>query len=169
MVNKPRISPRLTQFDWLLETLSLAALLICVSFTIYTFPTVPEMVSRYIGITGVPVGYYSRNLLWIFPLLAILLYSLISWVNRRPYLYNYPREITKENAIHFYLLACRWVRLVKLIFMGAFAYTTDLVLRSFTHVENLTDTYWIMAAADLILAAVVVQVLRFRLKKKLKP
>ncbi|MCA6073732.1 hypothetical protein [Fulvivirga sedimenti] len=166
MDSKPKITLRLTQFDWLLETLALTALLICISFTIYIYPSVPQMVSRYIGISGAPVGYYSRNLLWTFPLLSILLYSLVSWVNRRPHLYNYPREITADNAIHFYLLACRWVRLVKLIFMGGFAYTTLLVLRSYSRMEKLPDDYWILAGAALILAAVIIQILRFRRNKK---
>lgn len=84
--------------------------------------TLPSSVATHFNFHGEPDGWGSPLFLLFLPALASIMIPLLTWLNQRPHLFNYPAKITLENARQHYTRATRFIRTLKLslglVFLG---------------------------------------------------
>jgi hypothetical protein len=119
---RPIIKPPMTKIDFALEAIALIGILVNVVITVYGAASLPDVIPTHVGPSGGIDSYGSKWLLISFTgVINIAMYAFITFVNRYPYVFNYPVIVTKENAPGLYRIAQRMMRWLKLVFCWLFA------------------------------------------------
>jgi uncharacterized membrane protein len=128
--NRPRIQLKLTQTDKLLEIASIVMLSGLLLYSLIAYTMLPETIPMHFNGKGQADGWGPRISIFFSPLLALASYILLTLLNRRPDVFNYPVKITSENALHHYILATRMIRMLKLSLIIMFGAITWSVVYS---------------------------------------
>jgi uncharacterized membrane protein len=83
------------------------------------WPRLPAAVPTHFGVAGSPDAWGSRASLLALPALATAFFVVLSALERVPHVYNYPIDVTADNAPRVYSLARRMVLCLKLILVVA--------------------------------------------------
>jgi len=85
------------------------------------YSDLPEVIPQHYNAYGKADDFGSKSNLFILAGIASILNIGLSALKKYPHYFNYPVEITKENAIRQYTLATRMLRFVKLILVLIFS------------------------------------------------
>lgn len=111
--------------DRAIEIAALLAVILVLAILAAYWPRLPENVPTKFSLDGQIQGWGSRSLLLIVPLVALVLWIGLTMLGRYPHLYNYPVQITSENAERHYRLG-RWmlatIKLATLLLLAAVAW-----------------------------------------------
>ncbi len=119
--------------DLILEILAIVGLLCFFGFTLYSITRVPDSVPTHFNARGNPDDYGSKTFLWMLPVIAFVVYSILSLVVRIPEKSNYPVTITPANARRQYTLRIRLLRYLKVAIVLMFffiSYKTVMVAQA---------------------------------------
>ena len=94
-----------TPFEVALELISTGALAGLCALLARSWPALADRVPQHFGPSGRPDAWGSRNILWLFPAMAVGNYLLMTILSRFPQTFNYPWPLTEQNAAAQYLLA----------------------------------------------------------------
>ena len=117
---RPKLNIPLTQSARLLEVLAIVGLLAFWGLTIYFYPHLPETIPVHFNFKGEIDDYGHKKTLWILPIIATLLYALLTIFNRYPHMLNYPVQITTANAERYYTKSTKLLRIIKLLVVIVF-------------------------------------------------
>jgi len=109
--------------DLILEILAIVGLLCFFGFTLYSITRVPDSVPTHFNARGNPDDYGSKTFLWMLPVIAFVVYSILSLVVRIPEKSNYPVTITPANARRQYTLRIRLLRYLKVAIVLMFFFS----------------------------------------------
>jgi uncharacterized membrane protein len=104
----------LTFFDKTIETIGILALIASCMVPVMFFYELPAQIPVHFDLAGLPDDYGSRSRILVLPLVAILLYAGIFFINRYQHLYNYPVPVTPENKLSLLSLTLQMLRLIRL-------------------------------------------------------
>ncbi len=121
-MSRPKINPPLSVFDIILESLAALFVLWMIATLIMDYPALPERVPTHFNASGEADDWGGKPSLLLLPVIAVVLYAGLTILNRFPYAFNYPFEITEENAERQYRLAKTMVITVKMMVTGSFLY-----------------------------------------------
>src|SRR5579883_1223453 len=96
--NRPVFHVPRTPLENVLEVLAVCCLIGLLVVAIWGWLILPAIVPTHFNISGQPDAYGSKNGLLILPIIFLLAYGLLTFVERFPHTYNYPFAITEENA-----------------------------------------------------------------------
>ena len=102
----------------------LIILLIVIGMIVYTFLTfskLPKTVPTHIGVTGQVDGYGNKGTLLAMPIIGLVFYIGLSVLQRFPNIFNFPIEVTENNAEALYSLGIKLIRCLKLFVVLIFA------------------------------------------------
>lgn len=119
---RPKIIIPLQTLDYALEALAVISLLMLLGLAMFNYGQLPEQIPTHYNINGSPDGFGSKTTLWVLPIVGLLLYVLMTLINRRPEGFNYLVIITPENAAVQYRMATRVIRFMKAFVMLLFAF-----------------------------------------------
>lgn len=106
---RPRFHPPVTAIDRVLQTLGLAGAAALVALLLGGESLLPDRVPLHFDAAGQPNRWGAPGELLLVPVVGLVLYGLLTLFARVPHHYNYPWEITAENAPRQYALARRLV------------------------------------------------------------
>jgi uncharacterized membrane protein len=129
---RPRIKLKRTPIDWVLEFVAFAFLLILIILPLAYFKTLPETVPVHFNSAGQPDGYGSRSSLMLLPLIGAFMYLLMTILEAFPHIYNFPVEITPENAHIQYRIATRLIRILKKVILVLFSFISYQTIKTAT-------------------------------------
>ncbi len=112
---RPIVNIELSPLEKLLSAICWAGSFLSLFWMIRFYSSWPEIVPIHFNASGKADGYGPKATLFILPVVMIGLTTLLQWLSRKPYLYNYPIEITPENAIREYSLASKMIRILNAI------------------------------------------------------
>lgn len=165
--NRPRKRPALTFFDNILERTGYVLLAAMWLLTIVGFCVLPDTIPTHYGLAGNPDAFGSRYSYIILPLVGTGLFLSMTVLNRYPWFFNYPSELTNATAEVQYRNSTRAIRFLKtsiqLIFFGIQLFT---LLIAFHTVKSLGA--WFVPVV-VLLALVIPVVLIFSGTNKNKP
>lgn len=95
---RPRIKLPFNTTELILEFVAAVSLIFMLGVLIYWWSSIPEVVPKHFGITGEIDAWGNKKLLPVLYLLTVFIYVSISVLNWFPHIYNYPVNITAENA-----------------------------------------------------------------------
>lgn len=116
MPDLPRIPPRLTRPDLLIEVFCFIILLESWTYAVYTYNRLPDAIPLFYKLANNNLG--DRNTIWIFPVFATLIFIAITWISFFPHKFKYKESVTRLNARRIYRKALRRLRIVKLILVS---------------------------------------------------
>lgn len=101
-----------TPLETLLEVLAAVGIVATIAMTVWGWSHLPAIIPTHYDVAGRPNSYGGKGSLLTLPILSICLAILLTFVSRFPHRYNYPWQITAENAPRQYYLArllLRWI------------------------------------------------------------
>lgn len=117
---RPRIKIGLTTADMVVELTGWFALLVFWGFTILSYPNLPGTIPVHYNEHGVADGFGDKVKILILPVVATIFFIGITILNKFPHLFNYPTDITEQNAFRQYTNMTRMNRYLKLVFVILF-------------------------------------------------
>jgi uncharacterized membrane protein len=121
---RPKIKIERTRLDWVIEAMAFVFLIILVSLPLIFFNDLPERVPVHFNIAGEPDDYGTRFSLLLLPVTGLVMYLGMTILEGYPHIYNYPVQITYENALNQYRLATRLIRILKSVILLIFSFIT---------------------------------------------
>ena len=119
---RPKIKTELTAPDWLAEVVALISLVALILIPILNYNNLPATIPTHFNAVGVPDGYGGKGTLWLLPVIGFFMYLMMTVVQLFPQIYNYPVEITEENAPRQYRNAVRLIRTLKTLIIILFTF-----------------------------------------------
>lgn len=130
--NRPRINLKRSYIDWILEFIAFSSLLILIALPIISLKTLPETIPVHFNASGQPDGYGNRSAIFLLPAIGAIMYLLMTVVEAFPHIYNYPVEITPENASVQYRIATRLIRILKTVILITFSFISFQTVKTAT-------------------------------------
>jgi uncharacterized membrane protein len=113
--NKPLVKPALKPIDHYINVLSWVLLVVLLVIPLAYWTELPNSLPTHFNFRGTPDCFGTKVSVWTLPILGTVLLSLLSLLNKVPHLFNYPVEITMQNASRLYALGIRMMGLIKLV------------------------------------------------------
>lgn len=111
---RPKLKLPLTSLEIALEALTLIPLVMNFALLAFYWNTLPKVVATHFDLAGKANGWSAKEtLLWI-ALFALGNYAAMTIISRFPHTFNYVWPITNENAQQQYLLARKFLNILKL-------------------------------------------------------
>jgi len=97
-------------------------MLIIIGYIAMQYGALPELIPSHYGVGGEPDAFGKKSTLLL--LLAITIGSYVGMfiLNKFPHVFNYPTEVTSENARSLYKKATRMIRSLNTVIVVAMSY-----------------------------------------------
>ncbi len=126
--NRPILTIPVTPQWRYIDLACIAAVVANAVMTAYAWVSLPAVIPTHFGLSGTPDAWGPKATILLGPGMALVLYTLLSLVTRiGPHKFNYPVEITEENAERMYTLSLsmmRWLKLGLLLMFAFIQYAT---------------------------------------------
>jgi len=130
MGERPKLKLELTTFDKTLEILGWTSILAIWVLTITNYTNLPDTIPIHYNGAGQADGFGGKATILTLPIIATVLFIGLTILNKFPHIFNYPTNITQDNALRQYTNATRLIRYLKLIIVIIFG------LIAFKTIEN---------------------------------
>jgi len=127
---RPVIRLVLSPADWSIELVSILLIAWIFGEVIYRYPALPSVIPSHFNLKGEIDNYGNKNFLWFLPALSVVLYVVLTFINRIPHTFNYLVTITAQNAPKQYLLATRMIRIMKLLIIAMLLYISHKIIHT---------------------------------------
>jgi uncharacterized membrane protein len=119
---QPVLKMPLTSWEKSLEVTSILGVLLLFSLVFTSWESLPEKIPRHFGFAGTPDAWGSKNFLIFLPIMALLLYLLLTIATKYPHTFNYPYKINEQNAQVQYKYARYLLAILKAEIIWSFFY-----------------------------------------------
>ncbi len=144
-MNRPKLNIRLYFADWILEIIGAIFLILMIAYPLYHFNKLPEVIPSHFNAAGQPDGFSKKSILWILPTIGLFMYVGMFFLNKLPHIFNYPKEITEENAEHQYQIATKMVRTLNTLIAASFFYIIYRTVQTSLNETKGLGTYFLPA------------------------
>lgn len=168
MESRPIIKLIPSPLDNILELTNKIFLVALWALTIYTFLKSPKTIPTHFNVSGRADNYGNKQSLLILPILATIIYSGLTKLNKRPHIFNYVTKITEGNALRQYTIATRMLNFLKLSILVIFSLIVLLTYLTTIGVANGIGFWFLPFVLGLVLIPIVVG-LSQSLKKITRP
>ncbi len=124
MNERPRLKIKQTTTDKLLEIGAWTGLVSTWVLTITCYTSLPDRIPLHYNHAGEADGFGDKAFILILPIVATVLVTGLSILNKYPQVFNYSVNITADNALKHYTNATRLLRYLKFILVLIFGYIT---------------------------------------------
>ncbi len=136
MEQQPRIKVPLTATDKVVEFVGLLLFVFLWSFAAWAYTRLPDSIPTHFDGAGKPNDWSGKASIFLLPAVGTFLASVMTGLTRVPHLYNYPTQVTAENAEKLYQLGTGMIRFLK---TGLLALFTAITLATYTTASGSTD------------------------------
>ena len=120
MNKRPRIKLQLNQTDKILEVVGWVSVFGIWALPLINYFDLPEIIPIHFNGAGKADRFGNKTHIFVLPIISTLLFIGLTILNKHPHIFNYPSQITKENAVHQYTNATRMMRVLKLVIVLLF-------------------------------------------------
>lgn len=113
-----------------LEIIAGICLLILIILPIIFYPNLPDIIPIHYGADGKADGFGAKHTIFLLPVVGVLLYVGLTYLNRYPHHFNYPHRITPENKEKSYRTAQSMISALKTLITIIFTYITYITISS---------------------------------------
>lgn len=115
MLSRPKIDVLLSKSDIITEVLGWILLFLMWCYVLFVYSKLPEIIPTHFSFSGKADAYGSKSSIFTLPILGLVIFVLLTILNRFPHIFNYPVTITEDNALQQYKMGTRVLRYLKLI------------------------------------------------------
>ena len=120
MEERPKIKLELTTADKIFESIGWFLIIAIWGLTITNYSNLPDTIPTHYNGAGQADGFGGKATILTLPLIATILFIGLTILNKFPHVFNYPANITQDNAFRQYTNATRLIRYLKLIIVFIF-------------------------------------------------
>ncbi|HRO76152.1 MAG TPA: DUF1648 domain-containing protein [Crocinitomicaceae bacterium] len=124
MNNRPKIKLKQTKTDILAEVFGWVSLVAFWAFVLVNYANLPDTIPTHFDYAGKADGFDDKESVFELLLVATVIFIGMTILGKFPHIFNYPTEITEENALKQYTNATRLLRYIKLIIVVVFGVIT---------------------------------------------
>lgn len=124
MEERPKIKLELSLIDKTFEIIGWLLVISVWGLTITNYANLPETIPTHFNGVGQANEFAGKATILTLPLIATFLYVGLTILNKFPHIFNYPTNISQENALEQYTNATRMIRYLKLIIVAIFGLIT---------------------------------------------
>jgi uncharacterized membrane protein len=114
MEARPKIKLKLTTADKIIEILGWFLIIAIWGLTIASYSSLPDTIPIHFNGAGQADGFGEKATMLLLPLTATISFIGMTILNKFPQVFNYPTNITQDNAFRQYTNATRLIRYLKL-------------------------------------------------------
>lgn len=129
--------------DLALEIATLCGVLLLIGLPVLFYAELPETIPTHFNGKGIADGHGARSTLLMLPIMGTIMSLGLYALNRVPHIFNYPVEITEENAEKHYRNGTSLIRWLNLIIVFSFAYIEWRVIDSASHEQGTLGNYFL--------------------------
>ncbi|MFM7638826.1 MAG: DUF1648 domain-containing protein [Bacteroidota bacterium] len=115
-----KIKLELTTTDKTFEILGWVSIFAVWVLTITNYTNLPDTIPTHYNGAGQADGFGGKGNILTLPLIATVLFIGLTILNKFPHVFNYPTNITTDNALQQYTNATRMIRYLKFIIVVIF-------------------------------------------------
>lgn len=142
--------------DLALEIATFFGMLLLIGLPVLYYAELPETVPTHFNVEGIADRHGSKNSLWMLPFVGTLMCIGLYALNRVPHFFNYPVEITEENAEKNYRNGTALIRWINLITVFSFAYIEWRIIDSSTQQQSALGAYFMPVFLTAIFGTIAV-------------
>ncbi len=132
-MTRPKLVPHTAFIDKLTESISIVVLFLMILVPFLTFGKLPDLIPLHYDLSGNPDALGNKWSVFIIPAIALLSYIGLTILQKYPYVFNYPVEVTEKNATQLYRIGVNTIRQVKLITLLMFLTILYPTVQSYFH------------------------------------
>jgi uncharacterized membrane protein len=122
MEDRPQINLKLRPADILLEMLGSVAILAIWGLVISNYASLPDTIPTHFNAAGQPDDFGRKTSLFVLPIMSTILFFGLTFLNKFPEIFNYPVDITSDNAPAQYRNIQRMIRYLKMVIVWIFGF-----------------------------------------------
>ncbi len=164
-MNKPKIKIELDLSDKIIAALGIAGVLILIGLPTFYYTDLPDLVPKHYNLNGEPDDYSGKGIIWAMPIIGLIIYAGMLLLNKHPNIFNYPKEVTEENAEQLYRIATKMIRLLSTIITWFLAYITYATIQTALGKQNGLGKYFSILFVIMIFGSIGYSILITRKKK----
>ena len=130
MNERPKIQLELTTTDKIFEILGWTSILAIWVLTITNYTNLPDTISIHYNGVGQADGFGDKGNILALPITATILFIGLTILNKFPHVFNYPTNISADNALRQYTNATRLIRYLKFIIVVIFGLIAFQTIRN---------------------------------------
>lgn len=119
---RPIIKVELSTLEKTIEVVGIIAIVLLIGIPMYHYNLLPDEIPVHFNGKGEADSFGKKDMIWTLPFIGTLLFVGLKILTRKPHLFNYPTEITDENAAQQYSNMVRMLILLNTFFAGSFVY-----------------------------------------------
>lgn len=123
-MQRPKMKIELEPIDKIIGWLGVLGLVILIGLPLYYFDQLPETIPRHFRADGTPDAFSGKGIIWTLPVIGFAMYAGLFWLNKYPHIFNYPQQVSQENAKRLYTTGTRMIRTLNALITCLFAYIT---------------------------------------------
>ena len=166
MDKRPKIELQLNQTDKTLELIGWFAVFGIWVLTVANYSELPDIIPIHYNGTGEANEFGNKSNILSLPIISTLMFIGLTVINKYPHLFNYPSEITKENALHLYTKASRMIRFLKFIIMIIFGLIVFKTIQNANGNANGLGTWFLPLTMGMIFIPIIYFLINTNKKKK---
>lgn len=127
---RPKIKLELTTTDKIFELIGWALIPAIWVLAIINYNNLPDTIPIHFNGSGQADGFGGKGNILTLPVIATILFVGLTILNKFPHVFNYPVNITIDNALRQYTNATKMIRYLKLIIVLIFGLIVLQVIRN---------------------------------------
>lgn len=143
MEKRPKIKVKKEPLDWLIEIIGVVILLAITGYIIQQFGSLPDRIPSHYGIDGKPDAFGNKSTLLFLLGITVLMSVGMFILNKYPHIFNYPTEITADNAPSMYQKATRMIRSLNTVIVISFSYIMYSTVQTANNSQGGLGNYFI--------------------------
>ena len=166
MDKRPKIELLLNQTDKIIEITGWIAVFGMWVLTVANYSELSDIIPTHYNGAGEADGFGNKSNILSLPIISTLIFIGLTVLNKYPHLFNYPSEITKENALNQYTNASRMIRFLKFIIMIIFGL---IIFKTIQNANGNTDglgTWFLPLTMGMIFIPIIYFLINTNKKKK---
>ena len=129
-MTRPKLKIEPEPIDRIVESIGVIGVILLIGLPIIHYSGLPDIIPRHYGLSGEPDGFSGKGIIWTLPAIGLIMYVGMAILNKFPHIFNYPKEITSENAERQYKIATKLVRFLNTIIVCVFCYITYATIQT---------------------------------------
>lgn len=151
-MKRPVIKPTPTPLDQVLDIAGLVALAVLWGIVTVAYGALPDTIPTHFNASGAPDAFGNKSTILGLPILGTILFTSMTLLNKYPHLFNYPVNITVENAAAHYAHASRMIRTIRLAVIITFSLVVWQVIQHTRGQAGLSGGLFMALVLGLVLA-----------------
>ena len=167
MDERPKLKIQLTTSDKVLEMIGWTSMLAIWVLIITSYSTLPAIIPTHYNGAGIADGFGGKGSILALPIIASILFIGMTILCKFPHTFNYPTDVTANNALKLYTNATKMIRILKLVIAVIFALIILQTIRNVKGEVNGLGVWFLPLTLALIFGPIIYFMIKsVRMKNK---